>query len=103
MKTAAQRQVKNIHSVLDCRIDRIQDVFAASVQHVSREDVVVPQPRARSDTGHVIDAHPVHNSSLAGYSRGIASGVRPVVLDCLGVEALLFSFVIKYLGHNNFF
>src|SRR5512133_1783733 len=55
MVAAAQRQVENIHAVLDCLITRIQDVFTASVQHVTGENIVIAQPRAWSDARHITD------------------------------------------------
>ena len=103
MVAAAQRQIKNVHAVLDCRIDGVQDVFAASEQHVARENIVIAQPRARSDAGHVIDLHAVHNSSFAGYSSRNTSRVCAVILDRLRVQTLLAGFVIENFRNNNLF
>ena len=60
-----------------------------SVQHVAWENIVVPQPRARSDAGHIIDTDAVHDRSFACYSSRNASRVRPVILNGLRVDTLL--------------
>ena len=103
MITAAQRQVENIHSVLDCLINCIQDVFTASVQHATGENIVIAQPRARSDARHVIDLHAVHNSSFAGYSSRYASRVCAVILNGLGVQTLVVGLIIENFRNNNLF
>src|SRR5713226_7023525 len=101
MESAAKRQIENVHTVGDRSIDSVEDVLAAGVQHAAWEDVVVPQKGARRYPGHVIDAHAVYHRSLAGDSRGIPGGVRPMILDGLGVEALLFGLVEEDLGDND--
>ena len=58
-------------------------------QHVTGENIVVAQPRARRDAGHVIDAHAVDDGSLAGHAGGDASRVGAVILNCLRVDTLL--------------
>ena len=101
MKAAAQRQVEDVHAVLDCRINCVQDIFVARVQDVAGKNVVIPQPRPRRDARHVIDAHTVHHSSFAGYSSCDSSGMCAVVLDRLGIETLLAGFVVEDFRNNN--
>ena len=103
MVAAAQRQVENIHAVFDCRINCIQDVFTASVQHVTGENIVIAQPRAWSHARHITDLHAVRNSSFAGYSSRDASSVCPVILDALGVKTLVMGLIVENLRNNNFF
>ena len=103
MIAAAQRQVENIHAVLDCLIDCVQDVFTASVQHATGENIVIAQPRARSDARHVIDLYAVHNGSFAGYSSRYASRVGAVILDGLSVQTLVVGLIIENFRNNNFF
>src|SRR5262249_33706676 len=99
---AAERQIKNVHSVLDRGLNRPEDILAASVHHVTRADIVIPNPGARSNAGHIIDAYAVHKGSFAGYSSRYASSVRAVILNCLRVAALLSGLVKKDLGNNDF-
>src|SRR5262245_2779395 len=49
MVASTQRQVENIHSVLDRRINCVQDVFTARVQYAAWENVVVTEPRPWRD------------------------------------------------------
>src|SRR6266480_5887166 len=102
MVAAAERKIENIHFISDGGIDSVKDVLAASVINIAREDIVVTQPRARCYAGHVIDAHAVEDRNLASNSSRDSSGMRPVVLDCLGVESLLVGLVIEDLGNNHF-
>ena len=98
MVAAAERQIKNIHAVLDRGINRVEDVLAASVSaRRPGEDVVVPQPGARRYPGHVIDTHAVDDSSLASHAGGDAGGVGPVILNRLRVEALLLRLIDRKL------
>ena len=71
-------------------------------QHVAGENIVIPQPRARSHAGHITDAHAVHDRSFAGYASRDASCVCPMILNRLRVEALLTSLFIEDFGNNDF-
>src|SRR5262245_7131797 len=101
MIAAAQRQIENIHAVLDCRINGVQNVFTASVQHATGENIVIAQPLAWSDSRHVVDLDTVHDGSFAGDSRRNASRVCTVILDGLGVQTLLAGFVVENFRDNN--
>src|SRR5262249_36776348 len=106
MVAPSQRKIENIHSVLDCGVDRVEDVLAArtvtALINVIGEDVVVPQPGTRRYSGHVIDAHAINDSSLASDACGDPGGVSPVPFDCRRIEALLLRLVEENFCHNHF-
>ena len=106
MVAPSQRKIENIHSVLDCGVNRVEDVLAArtvtALINVVGEDVVVPQPGTRCNPGNVIDADTIDDSSLASDARGDPGGVSPVPLDCRRIEPLLLRLVEENFCHNHF-
>src|SRR6266550_2311158 len=103
MIAAAKRQVENVHAVFDSCINSVQDVFAASVQNASGKNVVISQPSARRDPGHIINAHAIYNRSFAGYSGGNSSCMCAMILDGLSVQTLLVVLIEKNFGNYNLF
>src|SRR5438094_543037 len=97
MVAAAKRQIENIHSVGDARVNCVEDVFAASIENIAREYVVITQPGTGGDTGHIVDVHAVHDSIQGRVinSGRNTSGMRSMILDRLCIEILLVVFVVE--------
>ena len=104
MVPSAKRQIENVHSVGDSRVNCVEDVLAASIGNIAREYVVIAQPGTGRDSGHIVDANAVHDRIQGRIinSGGDAGGVRSVVLNSLCVEVVLVILIVENLGHNNF-
>src|SRR5438132_7138519 len=100
---SAKRQIKDVHSISDCRINCVQDVLIASVKHATRENVVVTEKCSRRDPGHTIDHDTVYHCVQRGVKNsGCDPGsVRSVVLNGLCVQTLLTSLVIEDFRNNH--
>src|SRR6266508_2111968 len=98
---AAERQVQDIHAVEHGRVHGVEDVLAAGVGDVAREDVVVAQPGAGRDARHVVDRDALDRGDLAGYTGHGAGDVGAVFLGCAGVEAADGRLVVEHLGDDD--
>jgi len=96
---SAKRQIENVHSVGDSRVNCVEDVFAASIGNIAREYVVIAQPGTGRDSGHIVDANAVHDRIQGRIinSGGDAGGVRSVVLNGLCVEVVLVVLIVENL------
>ena len=65
------------------------------------EDVVVPQPCPRCDTGHVSNADAIDDGSLPGHAGGDPRCVSPVPLDCVCIGSLIPSLIVEDFSHND--
>src|SRR5690242_7645628 len=106
MEAASERKIENIHAVRDCRLNRIEDVFAAravtALINVVGEHVVVTQPSTRRYAGHIIDADTINHGRLASHAGGDPGGVSAVSLNCRRIEALFLRLVEENFCDDHF-
>ena len=100
---AAEAHVHDVHAVRVGGIERVEDVLGAGVRDVAREDVVVAEERRRRDAGRVVRER---SRADAGRARLVVAGdragdVRAVVVDRLGIEAVLVALVVEDLGDDD--